>query len=151
MTRSDLHRVGELAGELVRLHHRWDARRFFLVEGVEAGYRHYFDGELGRTGVVLLVAELDGAIAGYVYGTLERRDWNRLADAHGAIHDVFVDPAFRRHGVARALMIAAIAALEAAGAPQVMLSTASPNREGHALFVSLGFRDTMIEMTRDRA
>ena len=75
MTKDDLTRVGELAGALVRLHHGWDARRFFLVEGVEEGYRWFFSRELGKPGVVLLVAEVDGVIAGYVYGSLEERDW----------------------------------------------------------------------------
>lgn len=150
MTKADLERVGVLAGGLVRLHHAWDPRRFFLEEGVEDGYRWWFSKQLGREGVVLLVAELDGVVAGYVYGSLEERDWNLLLDAHGAIHDVFVDEAFRRRGVARTLMEAAIAALEGQGATQIVLSTSTKNTEAQALFKTLGFRDTMIELTRQR-
>ncbi|MBL8922416.1 MAG: GNAT family N-acetyltransferase [Myxococcaceae bacterium] len=148
MTNSDLPRVGELAGALVRLHHQWDPKRFFLVDGVEDGYRRWFSSQLRRDGVVLLVAEVQGAVAGYVYGSLEERDWNQLLDAHGALHDVFVDAAFRRRGVAKALLLAAIDALEGQGAPRVVLSTSTKNVEAQALFRSLGFRDTMIELTR---
>jgi ribosomal protein S18 acetylase RimI-like enzyme len=39
--------------------------------------------------------------------------------------------------------------LERLGAPRVLLHTASQNREGQALFAKLGFRSTMIEMTRE--
>ena len=148
MTKADLTRVGELAGALVRLHHGWDTRRFFLVDGVEEGYRWFFSRELGKPGVVLLVAEVEGVIAGYVYGSLEERDWAKLLDAHGAIHDVYVADTHRRGGVARALMQSAIAALEGQGASQVVLSSATPNTQAQALFASMGFRPTMIEMTR---
>jgi ribosomal protein S18 acetylase RimI-like enzyme len=150
MTKADLERVGVLAGGLVRLHHTWDAQRFFLEPGVEDGYRWWFSKQLGRDGVVLLVAEVDGVVAGYVYGSLEERDWNLLLDAHGAVHDVYVDEAFRRRGLARKLMEAAIGALEAQGATQIVLSTSTKNAEAQALFRALGFRDTMIEMTRQR-
>lgn len=148
MTKADLTRVGELAGALVRLHHGWDTRRFFLVDGVEEGYRWFFSRELGKPGVVLLVAEVEGVIAGYVYGSLEERDWAKLLDAHGAIHDVYVADTHRRAGVARALMQSAISALEGQGASQVVLSSATPNTQAQALFASMGFRPTMIEMTR---
>jgi ribosomal protein S18 acetylase RimI-like enzyme len=150
MKKSDLPRVGELAGALVRLHHSWDPRRFFLEECVEQGYQWWFAKQLDHEGVVLQVAEVGGAIAGYVYGSLEDRDWAMLLDAHGAIHDVFVDAAFRRAGVAKALMLSAIAALEGQGAAQVVLSTSTANPQAQALFRSLGFRDTMIEMTRSK-
>ena len=150
MTKSDLPRVGELAGALVRLHHSWDPRRFFLEDGVEQGYQWWFAKQLDQEGVVMQIDEVDGAIAGYVYGSLEDRDWAMLLDGHGAIHDVFVDAAFRRAGVAKALMLSAIAALEGQGAAQVVLSTSTSNPQAQALFRSLGFRDTMIEMTRSK-
>jgi ribosomal protein S18 acetylase RimI-like enzyme len=150
MTKADLESVGALAGQLVRLHHAWDPARFFLEDGVEDGYRWFFGRQLGRPGVVLLVAELEGAVIGYLYGSLEPRDWAKLLDAHGAIHDILVDEAVRRRGVARALMEAGVSALEAGGARQIVLSTATPNQAAQALFRAMGFRDTMIEMTLTR-
>lgn len=147
MVEGDLGPVGVLAGELVRQHHAFDARRFFLERDVEEGYRWWFRKQLGQTGVLLQVAELDGAVVGYVYGTLEGRDWARLLDAHGAIHDLFVDARVRRQGVARALMESAMATLRSMGAAQIVLSSATPNVEAQALFSRLGFRSTMIELT----
>ena len=149
MTDADLAPAAALAAQLVRQHHGFDPRRFFVTPDVEDGYRWFFGTQLKEKNVVLLVAELDGAIAGYVYGTLEGRDWAKLLDRHGAVHDVFVDARFRRKGVAKALMEAAITALKAQGAPQVVLYSAAPNAEAQALFERLGFRRTMVEMTKD--
>lgn len=148
----DLPRLGVLAGGLVRLHHATDARRFLLVDGVEEGYARWFSRELGREEALLLIAEADLAtgrqIVGYVYATLEGRDWNLLLDEHAAIHDVMVDPEVRRAGVGLELMRALLAALEARGATRVVLSTMVQNEAAQRLFAACGFRPTMLEMTR---
>lgn len=149
MTEADVAPAAVLAAQLVRQHHAFDARRFFVTPDVEDGYRWFFGTQLEEKNVVLLVAELDGALAGYVYGTVEGRDWALLLDKHGAVHDVFVDARFRRRGVAKALMEAALVALKAKGAPQVVLYSAAPNAEAQALFERLGFRRTMVEMTKE--
>lgn len=148
-TRGDVPAIARLAASLVRLHHGFDERRFFLEERVEEGYAWWIGRELDGGEAIVLVAEVDAAIVGYTYSTLEGRDWVRLLDAHGAVHDVFVDEAHRRRGVARVLMRATVDALVARGAERVVLSTAVPNESARALFAELGFRPTMIEMTLD--
>jgi GNAT superfamily N-acetyltransferase len=60
-----------------------------------------------------------------------------------------VDEAERRTGIAGALMEAAIAWVREQGVRSVMLWTAAPNERAQRLFEGLGFRRTMIEMTRD--
>jgi ribosomal protein S18 acetylase RimI-like enzyme len=145
----DLARVGELAGQLVRMHHAADPARFFLPERVEEGYVRWFSREIRRGEAVVLVAEVDGAIAGYAYGAIEDRDWAMLLDRHGALHDVFVDAKVRRGGVGRALVRAMVAALEALGAPIVVLSTMVANENAQRVFRACGFRSTMLEMTCD--
>jgi len=145
----DLGKIARLAGELVRLHHRFDAKRFMLIDNVEAGYEWFFRRELANREVVILAAELDGEVIGYAYGRLEPRDWNALLDAHGAVHDVFVDPGARKRGVGRELMTAILGALCDRGARTIVLSTATHNTEAQRLFESVGFRHTMVEMTRE--
>ncbi len=147
--RDELGAVARLAGKLVRMHHAMDERRFFLPDRVDEGYAWWFGREIDRDEVVLLVAERAGAIVGYAYGRLEERDWNQLLDACGAIHDVWVEESERRRGVAARLVEAAIAALVTKGAPRVVLHTAAENAGAQALFARLGFRRTMIEMTRE--
>jgi GNAT superfamily N-acetyltransferase len=67
----------------------------------------------------------------------------------GFIHDVVVDESSRRSGIAGLLVEAAIAWLRAQGAPRVVLWTAELNPPAQRLFAGLGFRRTMIEMTRE--
>ncbi len=149
MTPGDLDAVSRLAEELVLLHHSWDTTRFFTTPEIAKGYRRYFQSQLGEEGVVLLTAEVDGVVAGYLFGTLESRDWAKLLDAHGAVHDVFVGAAQRRLGVAQGLMSEARARFQKLGAAQMVLYSASSNVEGQTLFTRLGFRPTMVEMTLD--
>lgn len=146
--KGDLARLGQLAGELVRMHHRTDPRRFFLVDGVEEGYASWFSRELGRKGSVVLVAEEDGVVIGYGYATIEGRDWSALLDDHGAVHDVFVDESARRSGAGEAIVRALCEALEKRGADRIVLSTMVSNEPAQRLFERCGFRKTMIEMTR---
>lgn len=145
----DLPAVSRLAAELVRIHHRLDPERFLLVEPIEDGYQWFFAKEIKRKKALILVAEHEGAIIGYAYGTLESRNWNDLLDACGKLNDVYVDPAARRHGAGRALVSEMLAALKARGAPRVVLLSAWRNPEAHAFFEALGFRRTMLEMTRE--
>jgi ribosomal protein S18 acetylase RimI-like enzyme len=148
---ADLPQLGTLAGALVRFHHVIDPQRFLLPDRVEEGYRWWLGKELVNPEAVLVVAEdpSDATVVGYAYGRMQERDWNALLDACGALHDVWVEPSHRRHGLARALITAVIDALTAKGAPRVVLSTATSNHGAQALFSSLGFRSTMIEMTRE--
>ncbi len=148
--RADLPAVARLAGELVRMHHAFDAARFFLPERVEEGYAWWFGQELDRAEVVLLVATRGETIVGYVDARLEERDWNTLLDACGALHDIWVEPDARRGGLATQLAEEAIAQLTTKGAPRIVLHTAATNTAAQKLFERLGFRRTMIEMTRER-
>jgi ribosomal protein S18 acetylase RimI-like enzyme len=143
----DLPAVSKLAGVLVRLHYRTDRERFLRIPNVEAGYAWWFGKQLTNRSTVLRVAEEKGRVLGYAYGSLEPRDWNMLLDAHGAIHDVCVARTRRRRGVGRALTQAMVEALVAKGARRILLSTMVQNRPAQRLFASLGFRNTMLEMT----
>ena len=147
MTEGDLPAVGVLAAGLVRQHHQFDPARFMLVEPIEDGYRWWFAKELKREEVVLQVATIAGEVVGYVYGTVEERDWAKLLDAHGAVHDVFVAEKFRKNGIARRLMGSAVQTLRAQGVKNVVLYSAAQNEGAQALFKSMGFRTSMLEMT----
>ena len=106
--------------------------------------------ELSNADAILLVGVIDGAVAGYAYGRLEERDWNALLDAHGGFHDLWVEDRARRSGLGRGLATAMIEAMNARGVPRVVLKTSTKNAAAQALFTSLGWRPTMLEMTRER-
>lgn len=154
MTAADLPAAARLAGKLVRMHYELDPLRFLHLPNPEAGYARYFAGELKSDRVVLLVAERTSsgpgeAIVGYAYGRLEPRSYNELLDTCGKLHDVLVDESARGHGLGETLVTEMVRRLTERGAPRVVLLTAVQNEAAQHLFVKLGFRTTMLEMTRE--
>lgn len=147
--RDEIPAIAALAAKLVQLHHDFDSDRFFVPERVESGYAWWFGKEIDRGEVVLLVATRGERLVGYAYGRLEERDWNALLDASGALHDIWVESDERRGGAGAALVEEMCRALRDKGAPRVVLHVAERNAGAQALFASLGFRRTMIEMTRE--
>ncbi len=155
MTPADLPSVSTLAGKLVRMHSDFDANRFLHLPNPEAGYARYFAGELANEEVVLLVAEAAGgpapsAVVGYAYARLEPRSYDALLDACGKLHDVYVDEPGRKQGAGESLVREVLRRLTEKGAPRVVLLTAVQNASAQRLFARLGFRTTMLEMTRER-
>ena len=99
--------------------------------------------------MAIFVAERGGEVLGYVYAGIEPHSWKELRDTAGFIHDIVVEEPNRRTGTATALMEAAMQWLHERGAPRVILGTAEKNERAQRLFAKLGFRPTMIEMTRE--
>lgn len=149
-TEGDVPALGRLGGLLMRTHHDFDRRRF-LPPGAnpETGYGRFLRSQLREDDVAVLVAEREGAVIGYVMAGLEPLSWKELRDACGFIHDIVVEEPGRRLGAATALLDAAIDWLKSRGAPRVILWTADQNTSAQRLFDRLGFRRTMIEMTRE--
>lgn len=144
----DLPALGRLGANLIRTHYAFNRDRFIAPgDDPEGGYAWFLGTQLREPDVIVLVAERDGVLVGYVYAGLEPQSWQELREAAGFIHDVVVDEAGRRHGVASALIEAAVAWLRERGAPRVLLWTAEQNEGAQRLFAKLGFRRTMVEMT----
>lgn len=153
--RRDLEQLGRLGALLVTTHHAFDAHRFFAPRGdVEEGYARFLGQELENPEAVIYVAERSGAaepdLLGYVYAGLEAPSWKELRDAAGFIHDLVVRPDARGRGLAKLLLERASEWLEQRGAPRVMLWAAEQNGPAQRLFERVGFRRTMVEMTRER-
>ncbi len=145
---SDLPAIALLAGELVRQHHAFDPHRFLLVDNVEQGYESWFRRELSNTQALVLVVESDALLVGYAYARLEPRDWNKLLDAHAAIHDLFIAEPARRLGLGRRLLEQTLLQLRERGARLVVLHTAPQNTPAQRLFAQAGFGTSMLELSR---
>lgn len=149
-TEHDVEALGRLGAHLMRTHHQFDPQRFMAPgDQPEDGYGWFLGSQLGDPDVVVLVAERDGRVIGYVYAGLEPRSWKELREAAGFVHDIVVEEEGRRLGVATALVEAAVQWLREHGAPRVLLWSAAPNEQAQRLFGKLGFRPTMVEMTRE--
>jgi len=143
--------LGRFGSLLVSLHHELDQDRFFAAtERTEASYAGWLEKQLERQDVVILVAEFEGMVSAYAYGTVEGPDYMALRGPAGVIHDLFVDQEHRRLGIGRSLLETMVGELEKRSAPRVVLSTAARNEAARRLFAAAGFRETMVEMARER-
>jgi len=152
----DIPGVAALAAQLVRYHYGLDPLRFMNIPKAEEGYRHFLRGEMRSGDVVILAAlrepeapEAKPRVIGYTYARVEPRNWNALLDRCGAIHDIYVAEEERQQGIARKLLEETIRHLEELGIPRIILHTAIQNERAQRLFASVGFRTTMLEMTRE--
>lgn len=129
--------------------HEWlDPGRYAMVTDVVDRYRHWLPIRAEDPRSVFLVAHPEGssALAGFLVGTVERSIPIYRLPEFGFIHDVWVEPAYRRAGAARALVAEAVRRFAAMGIGQVRLETARANDTARRLFEACGFTVSTIEM-----
>lgn len=85
----------------------------------------------------VFVAELDGVVAGAV--SLSFRPRLNWATPEAWIPDLYVDPAFRRRGAARALLDACAQTARKRGCHRLILESGHERAEAHRLYESYGF------------
>jgi ribosomal protein S18 acetylase RimI-like enzyme len=142
--------IGKLGALLVAEHHDFDPLRFLAGgDQTPARYASFIGSQLDEPDAVVLVAESDGKVIGYAYGSVEGYDYMSLRGPAGVLQDIIVDPASRGRGIGRLLLNSILEKLKSRGVPRVVLSTAEGNAAAQNLFASAGFRRTMIEMTRE--
>jgi phosphinothricin acetyltransferase len=107
------------------------------VEEMERKYH-----KVAAQGLPWLVAEADGAVAGYAYAS---RFHERSAYRFTLENSVYVDAAHHRRGVGRALLTELLARCEALGYRQMIAAIGdSANHASIGLHRSLGFQDAGV-------
>ena len=118
----------------------FDAYRQFYGQPADLALaRRFIDGRLRRGESVILLAEDEsGSAVGFcqMYPTFCSVE----AAAIYVLYDLFVSPNRRRHGVGRALMLAAEARAQAEGVARIDLATAKTNATAQSLYESMGWR-----------
>ena len=110
------------------------------LEEAVADIEASFDGEYGELiPEASLVADLDGELIGAVM-VVRRAPWPDVPDCPFII-ELFTAREYRRAGVARSLMIAAMNALAASGEQQVALRVESDNLKARRLYEAIEFRE----------
>ncbi len=102
--------------------------------------REIFAAHLEHADAEIFVAELDGAIAGAA--SLWFRPRLNWTTPEAWVPDLYVDPAFRRRGLARALLDACVQAARERGCHCLVLASGHQRAEAHQLYESYGLTHT---------
>ena len=121
-----------------------------MVEHPEAGYGWFLVSQLSDPDCFVAVAEDSTRVVGYVFAEVGGTSWKDLRGPGGYIHDIYVDETARGQGAGMALLRAALEWIVSKGMSQTVLFSKSGNASAQRLFAKMGFRQTMIEMTRDQ-
>jgi ribosomal protein S18 acetylase RimI-like enzyme len=116
-----------------------------LFRGLNPGFvpqadwtRSYFENTLGNSRLSLRWIVVDGNRAGFVLFGLEAHRF--LPRFNGMIYELYIEPEFRRKGVAHIVAGEAIRELQSKAPAKIQLEVMEGNRAAAALWESLGFR-----------
>ena len=116
------------------------------VEDVAAWFRERLESPIPAA----WIAEENGVPIGYVLALFYDRPDNAFRQARQwcEIDQIAVDPAWRRRGIGRILMDAALDEARARAISHVELSSWAFNTDAHAMFRRLGFEPRMVTFER---
>ena len=146
---ADVEQVLPMVAAICSMHAGLDPARYAMLPDVVERYRRWLPQRAQDPRSVFLVAEDSGTLAGFLVATIEPNIPIYQLGEFGFIHDLWVQPAHRGAGVARALVLAAADRFREVGARQIRLETAAANEPARRLFEACGFRVATIDMLRE--
>jgi ribosomal protein S18 acetylase RimI-like enzyme len=100
----------------------------------------------------ILVAEEEGRIVGFASGLVEtRQDRERLAVIdfrNGVVPELYVDPQWRRRGIARALLESLDEYFRARGCGASVIEVFAPNVGARSFYERLGYEEREVWLYR---
>jgi len=149
---ADIPELVDLCLIVERQHENYWPLRWQLRADIRQRYINWMTGNLEKPEWLYLVARLPGTkkkpaiIAGGLVAAIMPEIPIYAFTNYAFIHDMAVKPEFRRHGIARKLMLTAKDWATSKGVNQLRLMAAEANTPARALFEQLGFRTTYREM-----
>jgi aminoglycoside 6'-N-acetyltransferase I len=123
---------------------RWLAlRRKLWPQGSEADHRRDMQRVAAGGGLIVLVIAGDGSAIGFAEAA-KRTDWvdGTSGPPVGFLEGLYVEPSFRRRGVARAVVERVERWTRAQGCAELASNALADNAESHAVHRALGFAET---------
>lgn len=152
-TPDDVPAVLPMVAATCALHEAWDAAKYGFLPNPEQGYQGWLKTQATNNRSIFLVAENEavaegksGRLVAFLIATVEREVPIYRLKEFGFIHDLWVEPEYRRAGIARQMVMLAIARFKEIGVKQIRLDTAAANEAARRLFTACGFRISIIEM-----
>jgi len=145
---SDIPSVLPMVGEICALHETWDAAKYGFLPNQAQRYESWLGKLVKSDRALFLVAsdQTNEKLAGFLIATIEQEIPIYRLKEYAFIHDLWVEPEYRRTGVARQLVIQTIENFQKIGIAQIRLDTATANDRARKLFSECGFRPSTVEM-----
>ncbi|MFB2878775.1 N-acetyltransferase family protein [Floridanema aerugineum] len=145
---SDIPAILPMVGKICALHETWDAAKYGFLPNPAQRYEGWLSKLVKSDRTVFLVAEDEtkALLAGFLVATIEREIPIYRLKEFAFIHDLWVEPEYRRTGVARQLVMETIEQFQKMGVEQIRLDTAAINEAARKLFSECGFRPSVVEM-----
>jgi ribosomal protein S18 acetylase RimI-like enzyme len=146
-TEADLDRLSALSEGIQRLHAEG---RPDLFRAPDYEVLRAFLADQLTSGAIVLIADLDGTVAGYLLAEVSARSANPFRHASKSlyVHHIAVDAAMQRRGVGQRLMDAAVTIGRAEGVDAVRLDSWSFNQDAHTFFEAEGFTPLNVVFER---
>lgn len=149
-TPADVSAVLPMVAKLCDLHQAWDAAKYGFTTNPAQRYQSWMARQATSDRSVFLVAEAENNhLVAFLIATIEQEIPIYRLKEFGFIHDLWVEPEYRKVGVARQLVEQALQQFQQMGIQQVRLNTAVENEAARQLFQACGFQSSEIEMLRE--
>ncbi len=145
---SDLQQVSSLWLEMINLYQSLNDQAWEPAPDGPEKYREWMEETLAQEERVLLVAEVEGEVLGFIHGRLGSSFPTMAPRRKGFITDLAVAAAHRRRGIGRRLAEAVSQWFAQQDAVEVRLSAATSNEAAIAFWQALGFEPLTYGMWR---
>lgn len=145
---SDISAILPMVSKICALHETWDAAKYGFLPNPAQRYEGWLSKLVNNDRNIFLVAEdeTNQKLAGFLIATIDREIPIYRLKEYAFIQDLWVEPEYRRSGVARKLVIQTIEHFQNIGVQQIRLDTAAKNDTARELFAECGFRPSTVEM-----
>lgn len=146
-TEADLDRLSALSEGIQRLHA--EARPDLFREPDHGKLRAFLAEQLA-SGSIVLIADVDSTVAGYLLAEIAARSANPFRHASKSlyVHHIAVDATLQRRGIGHQLIAAAVAIGRKEEADAVRLDSWSFNQDAHTFFEAEGFAPLNVVFER---
>jgi ribosomal protein S18 acetylase RimI-like enzyme len=149
----DIPQLLPLIGKICDFHRSQDAARYSFLPQVEQRYPKWVKGLINDPRNLCLVVEdnagekpASAKLAAFLLAEVEQEIPIYELKEYGYIHDVWVEAEYRREGLAKQLMTAAIEHFRQLGITQLRLDTLVDNDRAIRLYQTCGFRASTTQM-----
>ena len=143
--KADIPQMLPLWREIADIHSAME-KMYVTVPGAEAKFAVYLESMLDKENTRVIVAEIDGKIAGYVIGTVSTMPDVFVLKKRMYVQDMVIDPTYRRQGIARKLMGDILTYAKEQEVEKLDLMVAVKNEGANKFWREMGFEPALNYM-----